>query len=162
MTEFPYKIGYGRPPAHSRFQKGQTGNPGGKKRSKSFLQLNFEVALTEALKLDEKVLRNFRPRNAVETLAIQIVLNAIDGRPSAQRLVLALLECGMDEGREVGVMPPETDAVAALFDNDGGLELLDERHGEFDSRFKKAVAAGSGDQLLELVEDFDKAGEFPD
>jgi hypothetical protein len=32
-----YEVGRGRPPAHSRFQRGRSGNPGGrKKESKNF------------------------------------------------------------------------------------------------------------------------------
>ena len=27
-----YAVGYGKPPAHTRFQKGQSGNPGGRPR----------------------------------------------------------------------------------------------------------------------------------
>jgi hypothetical protein len=37
MTKNPeddQPVGYGQPPAHSRFQKGRSGNPGGRPRSK--------------------------------------------------------------------------------------------------------------------------------
>jgi len=33
-TESPAQVGYGRPPAHSRFRKGQSGNPKGRPRIK--------------------------------------------------------------------------------------------------------------------------------
>jgi Family of unknown function (DUF5681) len=28
----PYKVGYGKPPVHAQFRKGQSGNPGGRPR----------------------------------------------------------------------------------------------------------------------------------
>ena len=40
-----YKVGYKKPPLHSRFQKGQSGNPRGRPRGAK----NFSTLLTEAL-----------------------------------------------------------------------------------------------------------------
>ena len=37
MTERDYEVGYGKPSAHTRFRKGQSGNPKGRgKGAKSF------------------------------------------------------------------------------------------------------------------------------
>jgi hypothetical protein len=40
-----YKVGYKRPPLHTRFQKGQSGNPRGRPRGSK----NFSTLLTDAL-----------------------------------------------------------------------------------------------------------------
>ena len=40
-----YKVGYKRPPLHTRFRKGQSGNPRGRPRGSK----NFSTLLTEAL-----------------------------------------------------------------------------------------------------------------
>jgi hypothetical protein len=40
-----YKVGYKRPPLHSRFQKGQSGNPRGRPKGSK----NFSTLLAEAL-----------------------------------------------------------------------------------------------------------------
>jgi hypothetical protein len=40
-----YKIGKGRPPSHTRWNKGTSGNPGGKKKG----TLNLETTFREAL-----------------------------------------------------------------------------------------------------------------
>ena len=40
-----YKVGYKKPPLHTRFQKGQSGNPRGRPRGSK----NFSTLLTEAL-----------------------------------------------------------------------------------------------------------------
>ena len=44
-----YVVGYGKPPLHTRFQKGRSGNPKGRPKGSK----NFATLLTEAL--DEKV-----------------------------------------------------------------------------------------------------------
>jgi hypothetical protein len=41
-----YAIGYGKPPKHSQFQKGRSGNPGGRKRT---IATNAHSALATAL-----------------------------------------------------------------------------------------------------------------
>ena len=34
----PYAVGYGKPPVHTRFQKGESGNPRGKKKGEKGLK----------------------------------------------------------------------------------------------------------------------------
>ena len=40
-----YAVGYGKPPAHTRFKKGQSGNPAGRRKGSK----NFSTVLLEAL-----------------------------------------------------------------------------------------------------------------
>lgn len=42
-----YAVGYGRPPAATRFQKGRSGNPGGRPRGKKTLSALLAEALSE-------------------------------------------------------------------------------------------------------------------
>jgi hypothetical protein len=46
--EQDYQVGYGRPPKHSRFRKGQSGNPGGKRRRNVLKERSKEIVLREA------------------------------------------------------------------------------------------------------------------
>ena len=52
MPKKDYKVGYGRPPEHTRFKKGQSGNPKGRPKGTR----NFKTDLAEVL--DERVLIN--------------------------------------------------------------------------------------------------------
>jgi hypothetical protein len=170
MSELPYKVGYGRPPAHNRFQKGQSGNPGGRSRAEirtranpeKMLKLQFEVALVGWLSVDEEVLRKARPTKAIDCLARRLALQAVDGAIPAQKLVFAILE------RRAGnwVLPPEEEMpeepAAEALPMDDCRELLGERYDEFRSRFDKAIETGSSEDLLDLVEEFGDVGEFPE
>jgi hypothetical protein len=92
MTESPYPVGYGRPPKHTRFQKGKSGNPGGKPGPKKRLKHRLDVALSDALDGDRWELRDAKPRRVIDAFARKVVLDALEGRGSAQRLVLAILD----------------------------------------------------------------------
>jgi hypothetical protein len=44
-----YKVGYNKPPLHTRFQKGQSGNPRGRPRGRPRGSKNFSTLLADAL-----------------------------------------------------------------------------------------------------------------
>ena len=41
------KVGYGRPPKHTRFKKGQSGNPGGRPRKRGTVKVDIEALLQQ-------------------------------------------------------------------------------------------------------------------
>jgi len=155
MTESPYAVGYGRPPDHTRFRKGQSGNPSGKPGPKKRLKRQFDAALGEALNGDEAALREAQPTKVIEVIARQVTLEALDGRPSAQRLVLSILD-----SESGGSADEETrDETAAVFtDDEHTRQLLGDRYDEFKTRFETAVANESGDELVALAKEF---AQFP-
>ncbi|HEY3778466.1 MAG TPA: DUF5681 domain-containing protein [Rhizomicrobium sp.] len=106
MTEpADYKVGPGHPPLHSRFQKGRSGNPGGKPSPSSQLKARFQLAIREALeKKSAHELTASRPSSILGAIARQLVLDANIGRPSSQRLLLTLLETDIRESE--GFLPP--------------------------------------------------------
>src|SRR5947209_13472369 len=92
MTESPHPVGYGRPPRHARFQKGQSGNPGGRPGPKRLAKQAFDAALSKALYADEEVLRQSKPARVIDAFARQVAINALDSQPAAQRLLVSILE----------------------------------------------------------------------
>ena len=155
MSETPYPVGYGRPPEHTRFQKGRSANPGGKPGPKKRLKQAFDAALGEALNGDEAALRAATPTKVVERFARQVALDALEGRASAQRLVLAILD---REGGGAADEESRDETAAAFSDDEDTRQLVGERYEEFKTRFERAVANESGDELVALAKEF---AQFP-
>jgi hypothetical protein len=86
------KVGYGKPPVHTRFRKGKSGNPGGRPRGMTAGRATA-LALKEAYRLV-----NVREGDNVITLpAIQVILRsqialAAKGNGPAQRSVIEAVQ----------------------------------------------------------------------
>ena len=76
-----YEVGYGRPPRHSQFKPGHSGNPRGRLRG----QVNFKTALKEALGQKVTIHEGDRSRKISKLAAIiQVTFNkALKGDPRA-------------------------------------------------------------------------------
>jgi hypothetical protein len=88
----PYQVGYGKPPLHTRFQKGKSGNPSGRPR-RAATERAKALALKEAYRAV-----TLTQGDSVESLpAIQAVLRsqfvlAVKGNAQAQRAFLAAVQ----------------------------------------------------------------------
>jgi hypothetical protein len=87
-----YDVGYGRPPRHTRFHKGQSGNPGGRKRG-----LTEERAKRLALKEAYRKLKVQDGEDTATMPAIQAIMRsqvalAAKGNGPAQRAVIKVVQ----------------------------------------------------------------------
>ncbi len=79
-------VGYGRPPRHTRFQPGRSGNPKGRpKGSKNFSTL-FSEELARPVTLTENGKRRRMPKR--QALAKQVINKALTNDPKAAALVI--------------------------------------------------------------------------
>lgn len=86
-----YTVGYKRPPKHSQFRPGQSGNPKGRpkrKQPKSNEILDTVINQKIRVTLDGKA----QAVSALEALFRQIVANALKGDKTAAKLFLSLLD----------------------------------------------------------------------
>ena len=88
LKDSAYKIGYRRPPVHSRFQKGRSGNPGGRPRRMTAVRANT-LALKEAYRIvtvreGDKVMR----MTALQAVLRSQISLAAKGNGPAQRAML--------------------------------------------------------------------------
>jgi hypothetical protein len=118
-----YAIGYGKPPTHTQFRPGQTGNPKGRRRR----QRNVRTVVEETLNQRITVREGERSRTLTkrEALILTMVNGAIKGEPRALTCLLALLRVtGMVEEAP---LPTQQES---LTENDANL-LADylRRHG---------------------------------
>lgn len=104
-TTFPeddddYDVGYGKPPLHSRFQKGQSGNPHGRpKKNKSQSDLLKEL-------LDVRIRVGSEKMTKREALYLSLINDAIKGKASARNTVFALMQ---NEDEELEAFDPSFD-----------------------------------------------------
>ena len=104
MTESTttYAVGRGNPPLHTRFQKGQSGNPSGKPGAAKLAKQRFQRALYAALDGSEAELEQAPPGTVMAGVARRLARAAVSGRVPAIRLLLSLLdaESGKDADDE--------------------------------------------------------------
>ena len=82
-----YAVGFGKPPRHTRFCKGQSGNPKGRPRGAKNLATLMEKVLKEPVVISENGKR--RRITKREALIKQLVNKAIAGDPRSIKLLLA-------------------------------------------------------------------------
>ena len=76
-TEPEYKVGFKRPPVHSRFKPGQSGNPTGRPKGSQNLQTLFTKILAEEVSLREGA--NVRKVTKAEAVLRGLVIGALKG-----------------------------------------------------------------------------------
>src|SRR6266851_2035336 len=91
MIEDPpyYQVGYKKPPLHSRFKKGQSGNPEGARRHRRHDQ-RLAALLEEAL--DGRMARPRRPVTRREAIVAALVEKSTGGDLRALKLLLDLVQ----------------------------------------------------------------------
>ena len=160
--EHDYKVGPGRPPLHTRFRKGQSGNPGG--RSKK----NLPALLADAL--NEPVFVTIDGERRKITKREAVVHQLVNKSTSADlRATKMLFDMMKDAEQKAGVAssppapPPFTQADEEV------VELLVERIRHqilTEMAAEKAEAAGGGESVagdvVAVTGSVGRVGENPD
>jgi hypothetical protein len=84
------QVGYCRPPVHSRFKPGQSGNPSGRARGSRNLKTLFHKILGEEVSLREGA--DVRKVTKAEAILRGLVVGALKGDPKAQATLFRLAE----------------------------------------------------------------------
>src|SRR5580698_903061 len=107
MTESTaaYAVGRGKPPLHTRFQKGQSGNPSGKPGPAKLAKQRFQRALYAALDGNEAELEHAKPGTLMAGVARRLAREAVSGRIPAIRLLLSLLDA--ESAKDMGDVAAE-------------------------------------------------------
>ena len=83
-------VGYGRPPVHTRFKPGQSGNPSGRPKGSQNLQTLFQKILNERIPLREGA--RLRKVSKAEAVLRGLVIGAMKGDPRSVVTLFRLAE----------------------------------------------------------------------
>ena len=124
-TERDYAVGYCKPPRHSRFKKGQSGNPRGRPAGSK----NFKTLVTQALNQYIVVTEDGRHRKITkrEAVAIGLVNRSATADFRALKILLDILP---DTEGQAGPLSPETAAYSEA--DEKIIERLRERFSKKD------------------------------
>ncbi len=100
--DHPYEIGRGRPPIHSRFKPGQSGNPSGRPKRRRSFEMDLLAALDAATSANSDTTKQ-------QKLAENLVNDALAGKALAMRVLvpIALTLDGGEADSEGHVTPEE-------------------------------------------------------
>jgi hypothetical protein len=90
-----YPVGYGKPPRHSQFKKGQSGNPKGRAKGTRNLPSLIMSVLNERVTITENGTR--RKITKLEAMTKQLANKGASGDPKATQLLIRMLQ--LYEGR---------------------------------------------------------------
>jgi Family of unknown function (DUF5681) len=85
-----YEVGYGRPPANTRFKAGQSGNPKGRPKGRKKMGTLLEDALCERISIREGDV--VRKVSRAEAIILALILKAMKGDAKACATLIALTQ----------------------------------------------------------------------
>lgn len=115
-----YDVGYGKPPTHTRFRPGQSGNPRGRPRGSKNLATIFDKELSATVAVTEGGKR--RKLSKRQVIVKRLIQKAIEGDHRATQTLLKHLETATTangaaaELNQSNVLDPGDDAILATFE----------------------------------------------
>lgn len=104
-----YQVGYGKPPRHSRFPKGQSGNRRGRPKGNLNLTTVLQKALMENVAVEEQGTRKHMRK--IDVAIRQQINKAAAGDIQAFKLLTGLLR---DVGGSSGIQKPYTIVISEV------------------------------------------------
>ena len=129
-----YEVGYGRPPRHSRFKPGQSGNPRGRPKGRKNLATILEETLYRPVPITESGRRRTVP--AIEAMLLSMLRQSLDGNLRAFDKLAKLLPMLHAASAATESGPEESPA----FDPEHDARLL----AEFAEMIREAESMGAG------------------
>lgn len=128
-----YKVGYGKPPKDSQFQKGKSGNPKGRRKGSKSLKSIFDEVLFQSVMVRQGDRHKWVP--ALQAFLMSLLKEAMLGKPKASEQLLKLAE-------KLGMMVPEKDPPWSSAESPSPFAEWTEEDESGESFLKRLIAAG--------------------
>jgi hypothetical protein len=116
-TNHPTSVGYGRPPLHTRFKPGRSGNPSGRPKKRPTLGADLAEELAELVPADDG---DTIPITRQRALLRKLLTMALSGNMKAANLVLALTVQEPEEDRSEEPAEVDREICEAFMEHQGG------------------------------------------
>ena len=133
-----YEVGYGKPPKHSRFKKGRSGNPRGRSKGTKNLKTDLAEELAERIQVTEngRVVALTKQRVMVKALTAKAMKG--DTKAASTLIGLVAQTVGLDPQEEQDVdLSAKDNAILAEWltrsgpaENSGAKSEIDVQHDE--------------------------------
>ena len=125
MSDREFEVGYGRPPKHTRFKKGQSGNPKGRKKGARGFKTDLKAEMNARVEITEN--GNKVKLTKQQLLVKQLVAKALKGDVRALSkltdLVITLFGVEDEVKSSKAGLPAEDKAILAAW-SDAQIEAL--------------------------------------
>ncbi len=112
-----FKVGYGKPPEHSRFTKGKSGNQKGRLKGAKNLKTELEQELKELIDLNEGGVRKRVSKR--RAMLKSLMAKAVKGDTKATTVVIDLIYRLLHEDEDLGqgrTLLPEDHAILEVYE----------------------------------------------
>ncbi|MCC6597653.1 MAG: hypothetical protein IT559_02555 [Alphaproteobacteria bacterium] len=109
-----YEVGHGKPPKHTRFKPGVSGNPKGKPRKNRTFEEEVQAVLSTRVPVTINGKKTYVTKR--QLLLEQIINGAINKNPTMMRLALPLLRMS-DGAPDFEILPEDQKTLQALMKN---------------------------------------------
>jgi uncharacterized protein DUF5681 len=103
-TKIEYAVGYGKPPQGTRFKKGTSGNPKGRRKGMPNLSTLITTIMEEPVIVNEGGKR--RAISKAEAMMKQLANRALTGDHRAAQLLINMMQLTENRPDAVGAAPP--------------------------------------------------------
>ena len=118
MKNPDYSIGYGKPPAHSQFQPGQSGNPNGRRKGSRNLAADVARELAETLVVTEggRQRRITKQRAMIKALVARCIKGDVRAASALLRLLPEVERTNRVEADNRAITPVDEEILKAFRD----------------------------------------------